>query len=87
MGQIDRAAIVWSVAIVALGVGFAGFESQSQGTISNTDYIDTISEVKFDLTVVHVNIQYIPRLKSQSDLAKLEYQFGFKNLAQAEPKF
>ncbi len=59
MGQIDQAAIVWSIAIVALGVGFAGFESQSQETISNTDYIDTISEVKFDFTVVHVNIQYV----------------------------
>jgi len=54
MTQIDKAAIAWSIAIVALGVGFAGFESQSQGTISNTDYIDTISEVEFDFTVVHV---------------------------------
>ncbi len=59
MTQIDKAAIAWSIAIVALGVGFAGFESQSQGTISNTDYIDTISEVEFDFTVVHVNIQYM----------------------------
>ncbi len=59
MTQIDQAAIAWSIAIVALGVGFAGFESQSQETISNTDYIDTISEVKFDFTVVHVNIQYV----------------------------
>jgi len=59
LGQIDQAAIVWSIAIVALGVGFAGFESQSEETISNTDYIDTISEVKFDFTIVHVNIQYV----------------------------
>ena len=59
MTQIDKAAIAWSIAIVALGVGFAGFESQSQGTLSNTDYIDTISEVEFDFTVVHVNIQYM----------------------------
>ena len=59
MTQIDKAAIAWSITIVALGVGFAGFESQSQGTISNTDYIDTISEVEFDFTVVHVNIQYM----------------------------
>ena len=59
MTQIDKAAIAWSIAIVALGVGFAGFESQSQETISNTDYIDTISEVEFDFTVVHVNIQYM----------------------------
>jgi len=59
MTQIDKAAIAWSIAIVALGVGFAGFESQSQGTISNTDYIDSISEVEFDFTVVHVNIQYM----------------------------
>jgi|GEM_PF-5324441 len=59
MTQIDKAAIAWSIAIVALGVGFAGFESQSQGAISNIDYIDTISEVEFDFTVVHVNIQYM----------------------------
>ena len=59
MTQIDKAAIAWSIAIVALGVGFAGFESQSQETISNIDYIDTISEVEFDFTVVHVNIQYM----------------------------
>ena len=59
MTQIDKAAIAWSIAIVALGVGFAGFESQSQETISNTDYIDTLSEVEFDFTVVHVNIQYM----------------------------
>ena len=59
MTQIDKAAIAWSIAIVALGVGFAGFESQSQETISNVDYIDTISEVEFDFTVVHVNIQYM----------------------------
>jgi len=59
MTQIDKAAIAWSITIVALGVGFAGFESQSQGTISNTDYNDTISEVEFDFTVVHVNIQYM----------------------------
>ena len=59
MTQIDKVAIVWSIAIVALGVGFAGFESQSQETISNIDYIDTISEVEFDFTVVHVNIQYM----------------------------
>ena len=57
MTQIAKAAIAWSMAIVALGVGFAGFESQSQETISNIDYIDTISEVDFDFTVVHVNIQ------------------------------
>ncbi len=59
MTQIDKAAIAWSITIVALGVGFAGFESQSQGTLSNIDYIDTISEVEFDFTVVHVNIQYM----------------------------
>jgi len=27
MTQIDKAAIAWSIAIVALGVGFAGFGS------------------------------------------------------------
>jgi len=59
MTQIDKAAIAWSIAIVALGVGFAGFESQSQETISNIDYIDTLSEVEFDFTVVHVDIQYM----------------------------
>ena len=42
------------------------------------------------VTNVHVNNIKLGKAVGhfgKSDLAKLEYQFGFKNLAQAEPKF
>ena len=32
MGQIDKAAIVWTIAIVIVGAGFAGFGLQNQGS-------------------------------------------------------
>ena len=48
MGQIDKAAIVWTIAIVAVGAGFAGFGLQNQGTIVNNSYNDiTDGELEF----------------------------------------
>ena len=48
MGQIDKAAIVWTIAIVAVGAGFAGFGLQNQDTIANNSYKDiTNDELEF----------------------------------------
>ena len=48
MGQIDKAAIAWTIAIVAVGAGFAGYGLQNQDISANNTFIDTTrDEIEF----------------------------------------
>jgi len=48
LGQIDKAAIVWTIAIVAVGARFAGFGLQNQDISANNTFIDTTpDEIEF----------------------------------------
>jgi len=48
MAGIDKAAIVWTIAVVAVGAGFAGYGLQNQDISANNTFIDTTrDEIEF----------------------------------------
>ncbi len=48
MAGIDKAAIVWTIAVVAIGAGFAGYGLQNQDISANNTFIDTTrDEIEF----------------------------------------
>ena len=47
MSGIDKAAIVWTIAIVAIGTGFAGYGLQNQVPTNSISIDTTPNEIEF----------------------------------------
>jgi signal transduction histidine kinase len=73
LGQIDKAAIVWTIAIVAVGAGFAGFGLQNQGTIVNNSYNDiTDDELEFQKSLEDYQGDTTKSTDIKTDLEKVQ---------------
>jgi len=73
MAQIDNAAIAWTIAIVAVGAGFAGYGLQNQGTTTNTSFIDnTRDEIEFQKSLEDYKDEKIKSTITKMQLEKVQ---------------
>jgi len=73
MAQIDNAAIAWTIAIVIVGAGFAGYGLQNQGTTANTNYIDnTREEIEFQKSLEDYKDDKIKSTTTKMQLEKVQ---------------